>query len=468
MTTDTNVLAEWQASYGRGNFQAVVTAFEARLSDAPSAELRQIAAQSYHQLGDSDAAVALFVAAAEQYAGKQSVNASICLANAFALLSRQRLAAAAEFVALSSLMLPTPCDAQVNIVRNLAGSYINRGDWTLASAALVAASRYASTRALALSSLLEFATREDQSGANTADARVGPDNADVAPKVSVIVCSIDDARFAAFRADCAVAFAGDSYEIIRINDARSMCEGYNRGMVDASGDILIFCHDDIELLFTGGATRLARALTTADIICCVGSNECLGPAWIHSSVASMQGSMAMPMDDGRYVVSLVGVPDDRRTIRTGDGFFIACRAEVARELRWDDSTFTHFHMYDSDFFMRASNAGFRVQVASTLPVSHRSPGAYDERWLHEAEKFNQKHGTRSPSVNPPNPWVAMYVADRPGATRCLAQLELLTSPSWRKTLTKHRAEISSRAISESPPLTALTHLHRPEFLLETH
>ncbi len=467
MTVESDLLAECLTSYGKGNFQAVVAIFETHRTDAPPAELRQIAAQSYLQLANADAATDSFVAAALQYADKQSINASICLANVYALLSRQRLSEAAEFVALSSLKLPTPCDAQINTIRSLAVSYANRGDWTLASATLVAASRYVSTRAFALSSLLELATKETHASSLTPDTSAIPRNAAATPKISIIVCSIDDARFEAFRAECAAAFFDEAYEIIRVNDARSMCEGYNRGMADASGDILIFCHDDIELLFTDGAARLSLALASADVICCVGSDECVGPSWIYSSVESMQGSMAMPMDDGRYVVSIVGVPDDQRPLRTCDGFFIACRAHVARELRWNDGTFTHFHMYDGDFCIRASNAGFRVQVARALPVSHRSPGAYDEHWQHEAKKFNQTHGIKTLHVNPPNPWVATYASDRVNAARCLAQLDHLMLPGWRNALAHRVAEISSRAVSQAPTLGALVGATKREFLLET-
>ncbi len=441
-------------------------AFEARSSVDLSAELRQIAAQSYLQLGASEVALALFIAATEQYVEQQSVNASICLANVFAVLSRQHLFEAAEFVALSSLMLPAACDAQIITIRALIGMYVNRSNWGLASASLVAASRYASARALALSSLLEMATRDPPIIAKPEAACVAAVTIDAVSKISFIVCSVNDARFDAFSTDCAAAFLGDSYEVIRINDAHSMCEGYNRGMAHAIGDILVFCHDDIEFLFGGGAARLTQALASADVICCVGADECVGPSWTYSPVESMQGSMAMPVDDGRYVVSIVGVADERRPLRTGDGCFIACRADVARQLRWDDATFTHFHMYDADFCIRASNAGFRVQHAPALPVSHRSPGAYDESWQEEAEKFNRKHGMRFPAVKPTNPWVATYIKDRMSATRCLAQLDCLTSLNWRNMLARRRADISTLAISQCLPLAALRNVSEPESQME--
>jgi len=40
----------------------------------------------------------------------------------------------------------------------------------------------------------------------------------------------------------------EPYEIVAVRDARSLAEGYNRGVARSSGDIVILSHDDIEFL----------------------------------------------------------------------------------------------------------------------------------------------------------------------------------------------------------------------------
>lgn len=49
--------------------------------------------------------------------------------------------------------------------------------------------------------------------------------------ISVVVCSVDDAKFAAVSASYASGMGAEPYEVIRISDARSLSEGYNRGQI---------------------------------------------------------------------------------------------------------------------------------------------------------------------------------------------------------------------------------------------
>ena len=66
--------------------------------------------------------------------------------------------------------------------------------------------------------------------------------------VSVIVCSIDDAKLAAVTANYRERLAGTAHEIVAIRDARSLAEAYNRAARAAKGDLLVFSHDDVEHL----------------------------------------------------------------------------------------------------------------------------------------------------------------------------------------------------------------------------
>ena len=68
--------------------------------------------------------------------------------------------------------------------------------------------------------------------------------------ISVVTCSVYDGKFNELKQNLAHIF-GDSLKMIRINDAKSMAEGYNSGARLPNGDILIFCHDDIEILNKG-------------------------------------------------------------------------------------------------------------------------------------------------------------------------------------------------------------------------
>jgi hypothetical protein len=65
-------------------------------------------------------------------------------------------------------------------------------------------------------------------------------------RLSIVICSIDNAKFSTVVAMYERLLADVPHEIIRIPDARSMSEGYNRGIDRSSGDVLIVSHDDLE------------------------------------------------------------------------------------------------------------------------------------------------------------------------------------------------------------------------------
>ena len=58
--------------------------------------------------------------------------------------------------------------------------------------------------------------------------------------LSIIICSVEDSRFRHICAEYERVLKGSPYEIIRIDDARGMAEGYNRGIKRAKYDLLLF------------------------------------------------------------------------------------------------------------------------------------------------------------------------------------------------------------------------------------
>ena len=48
--------------------------------------------------------------------------------------------------------------------------------------------------------------------------------------ISIVICSIDADKFAAVRETYAGHMGATPYEIVGIHDAKSLCEGYNRGL----------------------------------------------------------------------------------------------------------------------------------------------------------------------------------------------------------------------------------------------
>jgi hypothetical protein len=209
--------------------------------------------------------------------------------------------------------------------------------------------------------------------------------------ISIVTCSNDDARFAALAASYANALADWPHDIVRIADARSVAEGYNRGAARAGGEILVFTHDDVEILARDFGHRLARRLAECDILGVAGATRATGPAWPYAGWPFLHGAVIYPDGNGYRVTTYSRKVPLARGIRVMDGVFLAMDRQFALRTGWDGETCDGFHGYDVDFTLRAARAGMRLAVASDLGIVHRSYGSFDDRWESTARKLVARH-----------------------------------------------------------------------------
>jgi hypothetical protein len=225
---------------------------------------------------------------------------------------------------------------------------------------------------------------------------------------SVVFCSIDDVKCRNTISLYERLLANVDHELIVIRDARSLAEAYNRAMAKARGDIVILSHDDIDVLSTDFAGRLADCFGAVDIVGIIGGAKLAGPRWSSCNHPYLSGWVTHCEYPGAdFQVDLVS-PGPRRTdLRLLDGVFIAARREVFSSVRFDESTFDGFHLYDLDWTCRAAEAGFRIGTAGDLLVVHQSRGRFGSEWQRYADRFCDKHSIR---YVPPREPVKIYEA----------------------------------------------------------
>jgi len=209
--------------------------------------------------------------------------------------------------------------------------------------------------------------------------------------ISIVTCSNDDSRYAAMAASYARALAGWPHEIVRIADASSLAEGYTRGMTRATGEIVVFTHDDVEILASDFGDRVLRRLSTCDMLGVAGATRATGPAWPFAGWPYLHGAVIYPDGPGYRVTAYSRTVPIAHDIRVMDGVFLAMRRDIALRIGWDAEACDGFHGYDVDFTLRAAQAGLRLAVASDLGVVHRSYGSFDERWEASARKLVARH-----------------------------------------------------------------------------
>ncbi|MGA8611331.1 MAG: glycosyltransferase [Xanthobacteraceae bacterium] len=304
-----------------------------------------------------------------------------------------------------------PAQADFNFGLAVAYARLNRfADALRASGRAVA---LAPENAEALGTVVAIGLASVKSGERFDTAPTAADEKD-SRSISVVVCSREEQKGRRIRAQYEALLAGREFEIIQIYDARSLCEAYNRGFARTSGDVVIFSHDDIEIISENFATRLLRHLSSKDVVGVVGTSRLAGTSWIAAGWPQLHGCILHRNPRGvGFVFDCYG-PRPSTPIQAIDGVLIAVNRSVCESIRFDEATFDGFHFYDLDFSHRAYLEGFHIGVAWDILLLHDSIGRSDKNWEKYATSFLAKHGSRmTPATGSPrDTWPSIALADQ--------------------------------------------------------
>lgn len=230
--------------------------------------------------------------------------------------------------------------------------------------------------------------------------------------ISVIICSINESKLARVVRNYTSLLQGEAFEIIVIRNAKSLCEGYNRGIRQSKGSILIFSHDDIEILSPDFALKLKQAFYLHDVVGVAGASRLTNANWAITGQPHIHGVVVYPPgavgNEGYYMVNVFGAETPVISgIQGLDGLFIAAKREVVERVGFDEQIFDGFHCYDTDFTFSACLAGFRVAVCAEIIIAHHSAGNFGEVWQKYNARFVEKHQGK------------LYTGER-GSLRCAA------------------------------------------------
>lgn len=179
-------------------------------------------------------------------------------------------------------------------------------------------------------------------------------------------------------------------EFVPIYEAESMTSGYNLGIDRASGDWLVFCHDDIEIIKIRSQI-LSAAFEEFDVFGVCGTSRCQSSNWYYSDPGELLGRVVVPGDyAGRGdKIEIFSPFEDNCKAQALDGIFIASRASVARELRFSEEI-PGFTCYDIDFSYRCHIHGCSVGVTGGILMKHYSKvDSFSERKMSDW-RLNQR------------------------------------------------------------------------------
>lgn len=239
------------------------------------------------------------------------------------------------------------------------------------------------------------------------------------PTWSVIVCSIDAGKFAQVCRCYEGLLAGRPFEIIGIHDAKSLCEGYNRGAARSRGDILVFSHDDVLIWDADFAGKVERRLAGGfDVLGFAGATRLADGYWWAAGPECLRGAVghAAPKDPLLSLHVYGAAEAEVEPVAVLDGLCLIARREVLDKAAYDAETFDGFHLYDLDFTWTAHLQGLRLGAMSDTPIIHMSGGVFGTDWNRYRRRFLQKHAaslnldipTPLPSPRPTGARVALF------------------------------------------------------------
>ena len=195
---------------------------------------------------------------------------------------------------------------------------------------------------------------------------------------SIIVNSIDPEKLKRFKNNIEQVMGHTSWELVHIPDAKSMCEGYNRGLKNSKGKYLIFCHDDIEFVSEDISGVLEYCFKNTDVFGVLGTRLLIRHDFPASGIPNVIGLLVKrEVTQPAYSIEYEGLEGILMSgIQALDGMLIGCSREVASLLKWDDINFLGWHGYDIDFSYRAFRAGFHVAVCGVLPIIHHTNSTF--------------------------------------------------------------------------------------------
>jgi len=209
---------------------------------------------------------------------------------------------------------------------------------------------------------------------------------------TIVVCSIDEAKQRRVEALYRRLLEGAVHEIVVVRNPRSLAWAYNTTIANATSDVIVLSHDDIDILASDFAGQLSRALQTFDAVGVVGSTRVRGPAVGWSGHPHLRGWITHhASDEGAWHADVLDPRSTNGKIAVLDGVLIAARRRAFVDIPFDEVTFDGFHLYDLDWSYRASSAGYRLGTVGNLRVVHASRGTYDDAWQKYADRFCQKH-----------------------------------------------------------------------------
>ncbi len=165
------------------------------------------------------------------------------------------------------------------------------------------------------------------------------------------------------------------------NNEYSLTELYNKGLNESKNNIVVFLHDDIDILTKDWGKKLLKHYETTDfgILGVAGSRNLNknGVWWSHPE--SMYGLVShtdgVKTWESKYSQDF---GNDIKEVVVVDGVFFSCNKE--RIFKQFNEEYKGFHFYDISFCFENFKEGVLIGCIFNIKILHKSVGETNEQW----------------------------------------------------------------------------------------
>lgn len=223
--------------------------------------------------------------------------------------------------------------------------------------------------------------------------------------ISIVICSRDPqaASFVKRNLLCTARRPERLELLLRDNRhvPKGICTVYNEALREASGELVVFMHEDVYMMEMGWdevLRGLFSRMPKLAVLGVAGSSwlQDSPPLWAKAGPPWTFGKVVHELDEGReFFLAVFNERDGEQEVAALDGLWMAARRKVCEACAFDAANFPGFHFYDIDFCMQAAAFG-PVMATTEIRVKHLSAGSFDADWKTAAEAFRLKWKTELP------------------------------------------------------------------------
>lgn len=190
--------------------------------------------------------------------------------------------------------------------------------------------------------------------------------------------------------------------IMEIWHGNSIFEKYNKG-IDAwlddiesplqDDDIICFMHEDIRIFDTDFHTKVDYVFKNrkkVGVLGVIGTKvfQESGGWWL-TDQSHLTGHILQNAPDLPHHYHMIKKIEYTEQTVSVDGCCFFVRGSLAKDIRFDDTTFGGYHFYDCDYCFSVLEKGYNIAVADIL-IEHLSEGPLNDDWYRNKDLFINK------------------------------------------------------------------------------